>query len=294
MISFRKTVGRKAFLAAMTASLFILLGIPGVRALDSNDVKNLIRNQVPEETIINIVKADGTIFVTLEEADEFRALGASESLVTTLRPTPTSAPPIETPVSAGAAPATIQAMETGQAVISVPAAYPPRQDKEGWLAISNHDAIPYYVSANVGNKRIFISRHATGGAMIESGQSIALALRKEEYKLYGDSGRPLKIKIREGETTTLSFTPFGAIGNSGMKGVVTDRERTRSETLFDMYTPPPAVIVQEPAPVIIQEPPVYIVPGPPPPYYYHRRPPPPFFHHRGRRRGGGLYFHFGR
>ncbi|MDR2390441.1 MAG: hypothetical protein LBE84_02010 [Planctomycetota bacterium] len=289
-----KTVRRKAFLAAMGASLFILLDVSGAQALDSSDVKNLIRNRVPEETIINIVKADGTIFVTLEEADEFRAMGASENLVTALRPTPTSAPPIGTPVSAP--PAAIQTLEAGQAVVAVPAsppaAYPPRQDKEGWLAISNHDWIPYYVSVNVGDKRIFISRHGAGGAPVESGQSIALALRKEEYRLYGDSGRDLKIKIREGETTTLSFTPFGLAGNSGMTGVATDRERTRSETLFDMYTPPPAVIVQEPAPIIIQEAPVYVVPGPPP-YYYHR-PPPPFFRHRGRRGGGGLYFQFGR
>ncbi|MDR1535398.1 MAG: hypothetical protein LBU64_09925 [Planctomycetota bacterium] len=295
---------RFRFGLAISLAVFMSLpGTPAARALDSGDIRLLLQNRVPEETILNLIRADGSIYITTEEAEDFRALGASENLVATLRPRPTVLAPEQTVPDSGAivlapdaqAPAAVQ--PPGGPVGPVPvvpaAAFPPLREKEGWLSIFNHDQLPYFISANVKDERLFVSRHDNGGVPINPGQNLALSLRKNGYKLYGDSGRDLTVKIREGETTTLSFNPFGVAGNSGMTGVSTDREKTRSEVLFSPYEPPPAVIVQEP-PVIIQEafpPPILVVPDYP--GYYRRPPPPPFGGRRGGR-GGGFHFQFRR
>lgn len=306
---------------AVFAALLAVVFLSGIAAaLDVNDVRNLIKNKVPEDAIINMVKNEGTIYITPEEAKEFRSLGASDKLITALRPTPTSlstptvvtslpstssisaAAPTSAAVSESVAvtpAATVSGHADGTPIfpvaITMTAAFPQRYDKEGWLSIFNRDWVPYYFNIDQGAKRIFVSRVPNGGIVVQSGENLPVNLRKEEYKLYGDSGRELKIKIRENESTSLSLNPFGVFGNSGLTGVATDRERTRSAVLFDAYVPtPPTVIIESPPPAVYVEPapPVYVVPGPRPyyrPYHYG----PGYYgpHNRG---GGGIYFNFNR
>ncbi len=295
-------------------------------ALDVADVQNLIRNNVSEEVIINMVKSDGTIYITPEQADVLRSMGASENLVQVMRPTPTTVPSgaayyspsgsdLEddeesgTPVVTGSPSASIpvasapsasapviaesgSAMPSGGSPITPVAivsssAYPARYDKEGWVSISNHDWVPYYLNIDLGDKRMFLSKVPNGGVQIGSGQNMILNIRKEGYKMYGDSGNDLRVKVRENETTYVSLNPFGVFGNSGLTGVSTDRDNVRSEVLFNNYTPAPTVVVQEPS-VIVQQPPVIVVPGPRPPVYYRSYP-----YYRPYRYRGGNSFYFG-
>lgn len=311
IVSTRLTLWRRR-LAPFTAlvAFFFLCGIAA--ALDVNDVRNLIKNNVPEDAIINMVNNEGTIYITPEEANEFRSLGASEKLIAALRPTPTTAavPTVITTLpsatSAGVVTSTSSAVPATTTVaghvagspifpaaITMTAAFPQRYDKEGWLSIFNRDWVPYYFNIDPGAKRIFVSRVPNGGITVQPGENLPVNLRKEEYKLYGDSGRELKIKIRENESTSLSLNPFGVFGNSGLTGVATDRERTRSTVLFDAYVPAPTVVIEQPPTVIVEPaPPVYVVPGPRPyyrPYYYGPRYYGP--HQRG---GGGIYFNYNR
>ena len=270
---------KRNLLGALALLFLILLSSPAPPALDVGDIKSLLRNQVAEEVIVNLVRSGGPVSLAPGEADELRSLGASENLLAALSvpAAPASAAILAPPDDL----APVTPLEIG-----ISGAYPPLGDKEGWLSISNHDPQAYHLTADVREKRIFVSRHPNGGLLIGPGQSVVLTLRKEEYKLYGDSGRTLKVKVRENETTHLSFNPFGVQGNNGMTGVVVDRERTRSEVLFDMYaSAPPTIIVQE-AP-----PPVLVTPGYP--WGWSHQPYPP---HRGGRRhggGGGMSFHFG-
>lgn len=60
-------------------------------ALDFNDVKNLIGNQVSESVIQNMVGQDSSLAITETQANELRALGASETLVASIRRAPTTA-----------------------------------------------------------------------------------------------------------------------------------------------------------------------------------------------------------
>ncbi|MDR1518714.1 MAG: hypothetical protein LBU23_01025 [Planctomycetota bacterium] len=268
---------RRCALEGGFAAVFLLFGMTPAPALDANDVRSLLQNRVPEETILNLVRADGTIYITNEEADGFRALGASENLVAALRPRATVLPPAPGPAAA----------DSGQPVvplgITLIGAHPPRRDKDGWLSISNYDSTTYYLMVSESEKRIFVSRNPNGGLAVGPGRNEIINLRKHDYKLYGDSGRDLKVKIRKGETTSLSLNPFGVVGNSGIIGVAVDREKTRSETLFDVYSPPPPVIIQEAPAIIVQEPPpVYAVPVYPGPYFRHPR------------GGGGFHFRYRR
>ena len=283
---------RLLLLAALTAALW-----SGANALDVDDVKALVGNQVAEEVIINMVRSDGGIYITTEEANEFRRLGASENLIAALRPTATTTYQTGRPtVITGSAPTVVASAPTlvetvavadGSPVVSVPIVssmpYPSRYDKEGWVVVSNHDTSPYYLTVNQSSKRMFLSRFPNGGMTVESGQSVVINLRKETYKLYGDSGEDLKVKIRENETTTIALNPFGVVGNSGLTGTAVDRDKVRREVLFNNYVPPPAVVVQE-APVVV-------VPPPPPPVYYHR----PYHYYGGGYRGPrhGNSFGFG-
>lgn len=279
-------------------------------ALDIEDVKSLIRNQVGEEVIINMANTDTRLFITYEEAEELRRMGASENLITALRPRPTSwspgavapapsspapSPSAPTVVTSGTPPAAAGGVVTGTVIeetveidqgapitmapIVSAGGYPPRYDKEGWLSISNHDWIPYYLNINQGDKRIFISKVPNGGMAVQSGQNIIVNLRKNTYKTYGDSGEKLEVKIRENETSSLNLNPFGVVGNSGLTGVAISRDKVRSEVLFNNYSPAPAVIVQEPSVIVVQ-------PEPPPVYYYR----PPYY----RPYRDGVYFHYRR
>lgn len=299
---------RRPAILGLLALAVMALGT--ARALDFEEVKVLVRNNVAEEVIINMVKGDGTIYTTLEQAGELRALGASENLVAAMRPTATtltdvSAYPSAAPATTFRTPTVITDSTPGQTVVQAPAtivsepvvvssgmlpdgapispvaitsssAYPPRFAKEGWVSFANHDWIPYYVNINPGSKRIFLSKFPNGGAAIESGSSLVVNLRKETYKMYGDSGEDLKVKVRENETTSVALNPYGVFGNSGLTGVSVDRDKVRSEVLFRNYAPPPAVVVQE-APVVV-------VPAAPPPVFYHPYP---------RYRHGGDSFYFG-
>lgn len=285
----------------------VLAAVQGrAAALDVDEVQTLVRNNVAEEVIINMVRSDGTIYITHEQANELRAIGASENLVQAMRPTATTwtdvsdsprpaisspptiitdAAPIQggAPVIVDAQPATVigsgmpaDGSPISPVAITSSTPYPPRYDKEGWVSVSNHDWQPYYLSVNPGNKRMFLSKFPNGGMEIPSGGAVVMNLRKETYKLYGDTGEDLKVKVRENETTSVSLNPFGVFGNSGLTGVSVDRDKSRSEVLFGNYVPPPAVVIQE-APVVV-------VPPPPPPVYYHRP------HYYRRHPGNSFYF----
>lgn len=285
---------------ALAVSCFALACLGSVSALDYGEVKTLLHNRVAEEVVINMVKADGTIYITHEQAAELRSLGASENLVEAMRPraittTSTSTAPAAPTVIGTTSQPTIVS-ETATVISSEPAdgtpispvpivssgVYPPRYDKSGWVSIANHDWSPYYLSTNSENKRLFLSKFPNGGIVIESGHQVIVSLRKESYKMYGDSGEDLKVKVRENETTHVALNPFGVFGNSGLRGVSTDRDNVRSEVLFNNYMPTPTVIVQEPSVIVVPE---------PRPYYYHygypygggRR------HYRGGS-GGAVYF----
>ncbi len=332
---------RRGWPAILLAVVVVAGGIGRAAALDVGDVKNLIQNKVSEDVIINMVKTDGTIYITPEEAAMFRSMGASENLIAALRPTPymatpsASAPPAAAAASAPAkgyrppkvispsqpsaqaapvqqpappapsvtvvqsAPApTVVSSGTAEGSPIVPAevamssAYPALYHKEGWLSVYNRDWTTYYLSINVDKEKMFLSKVPNGGMAIDSGQNVIVNIRKHDYKLYGDSGKDLKVNVREGETTTLSLNPFGVFGNSGLTGVATDRDKVRSEVLFYAYSPAPTVIVEQPPvvvqpPVVIEQPPVYVVPGPRyyRPYYY--GPGPRYY-----RGGSGMYFNF--
>ena len=69
----------------LVLSLCLLaLGSVPAFALDFNDVKNLIKNQVAESVIVNMVRQDASLAITADEANELRAMGASETLVASI------------------------------------------------------------------------------------------------------------------------------------------------------------------------------------------------------------------
>lgn len=163
---------------------------------------------------------------------------------------------------------------------------PPLGRKQGWLTISNRDWQTYTLVVDRKDK-LFLYRggQGYGGMVIPSGATVTIVVEKETYDLYGNNSDKLKVRVREGRTTTLSLEPFGYVGNTGLMGVVNDGDKVRNEVLFDNYAPPvvvqqPPIIVQQPPtvivnrpppppPVIVSRPPVVVRPGPP------RRPPPP-------------------
>lgn len=174
---------------------------------------------------------------------------------------------------------------------------PPLGRRQGWLTVSNRDWQNYTLVVDRKDK-IFIYRggQGYGGVVIPSGATITIALEKETYDLYGNNSDKLKVKVREGRTTTLSLEPFGYVGNTGLMGVVNDGDKVRNEVLFDNYAPP--VVIQPPPTIIVNRPP----PPPPvivnrPPVIVHRppahRPPPPPPRHRDRGRKDGWGFSFG-
>lgn len=255
-------------------------------ALDVNDVSNMLKNRIPENVIINLANSQGGgIALTQVDVDELRRLGASENLIAALSqpaaapaasqlaiPDPPASVTVGSPSVQPAQPVTstvVAAQPPSGAPITPVAvmttsAYPALYDKDGWFSISNRDWIPYYLIIDTQKSRMFISRSPNGGVAIASGQNVVLNVRKDGYKLYGDTGEKLEVKIREGEATTMSLDPFGVFGNSGLTGVVADRDRVRSEVLFAPYVPTPQVIIQEPAPVIVRESPSV--------YFYYGRP----------------------
>lgn len=278
-------------------ALVVAFAMSSASALEYQEVQSLVRDRVPENVIINMAKADTSLYITTEQADELRRMGASENLITALRPRATTAPApsypstpapsapviVSRPPSRPVQPAqpvpsqatSVEGQPVFPAQVTISSAMPARYDKEGWVSISNRDWMPYYINVNVSDKRMFLSRNPNGGFEIQSGQNIALNLRKNTYKLYGDSGNKLEVKIREDEVTTLSLEPFGVFGNSGLTGVAVDRDKVRTEVLVSNYSPAPTVIVEESPSVIVV---------PPPAVYYRRH---PYYRH-----GGGFYFDY--
>lgn len=252
-------------------------------ALDVLDVQNMLVNEVPEAVIINMAASQGGLNMSEVDANALRSSGASENLITALgvakaepvvitNTTTTTAAPATVVTSSPASPADGSPMFPASVVVS--GAYPALYAKEGWLSVSNRDWQPYFLLIDVQKKRMFLSRNPNGGVQIDSGQNVVLNIRKEGYKLYGDSGEKLTVKIRENLTTTLALEPFGVFGNSGLTGVATDQGKTKSEVLFYPFVPQPqTVIIERPPSVIVERAPVYVVPGPRyygPRYHYRR------------------------
>lgn len=264
----------EAFLIAM-----IMLGLSGhVSALDYSDIVLLRQHQVADDVILSMADEQGITALTADQENRLRAEGASENFLVALRGAATQASQggfiseaesslPATGMSAGAIDRTV-VVAAPQPVIPLEvtehAPLPPLYAKEGWLSISNTDLMSYFLAVDVRAKRLFLSKTPNGGFEIPAGENRAINTRKEEYKLYGDSGNDLKIRVRENEVTRLSLVPFGVTGNSGLTGVARDRDRTRSEVLFGNYVPAPPVVVRPAPVVVVPARPIY----PAVPYYY--------------------------
>ncbi len=68
-------------LAAVAVAAAVFFTVAGARALDYNDLRNLVTNNVSESVILNMVQQDSSLAITVEEANELRRLGASEGVV---------------------------------------------------------------------------------------------------------------------------------------------------------------------------------------------------------------------
>ena len=275
MILRTRHLGKSMRIACAVAFLVVFGFCGDARSLDFNDVLLLRQSGVQDGVILNMVRQDEDFSVTPEQAAQLRAAGLSEAVVAAMPvyaiPAPVASSPTVVSSSVSQAPVVTAAGPVEPVLVTETAPLPALYAKEGWLTVANTDWETYFLAVDQGSKRLFLSRNPNGGMQVDSGQSIAINLRKETYKLYGDTGEDLKIKIREQEVTRLSLVPYGVVGNAGLKGVVQDRERVRSEILFANYVPPPTVVVQEVPTVIVQEPPpVIVVPGRP--YYYRHRP----------------------
>lgn len=261
---------------ALAFLVVLLVSCAALPALDGNDIIAMKGSDVGEDVIRNMVAQSGGVVLTPEQESRLRGAGASETLMSFIRSNPPKSAPaiVSEPLPARTQSSARMIATEPEPVVPLPVteleALPARYDKEGWLSVSNTDSTHYFLNIDVGAKRMFISRIPNGGCELPPGSGRAFNLRKETYKLYGDSGRDLKIRIRENEVTRLSLVPFGVVGNSGLTGVARDRERVRSEALFDNYVPPPAVIVH-PVPTVVV----------PAPYPYYRYSPYPYYRGRG-------------
>lgn len=304
-------MGKRLILGSVLA---IAVLTAAAAALDVRDVNRMLSTGVSEGVIINMVQNQGTPFnLTPSQVVELSRNGASQRLIDAMTygsgPAPTApimAPPSRHGPRGGG-------MITSAPIVKVYSP-PPLMHKQGWLEVSNRDWIDYTLTRGK-DDRLFLSRGAIqrgGGIIIPSGATVALALEKDDYDLYGESPEKLKVDVREGRTTTLSLDPFGPVEYSGLTGVVNDGKRVRSSTLFESRQPPvvvvqpapPPVIVQPaprpvyvqpapvvvvrpapppPPPVIVRPPPVVVRPAPPPP------PPPPY----RRDKGWGFSFFYG-
>ncbi len=141
--------------------------------------------------------------------------------------------------------------------------------KQGWLSISNRDYEDYtFVETKKGRASLYRGRQPyTGGVVIPSGSTITLAVEKDTWEIQGETGDRLKVKVREGRTSTVSLEPYGYAGQTGLRGISNDGERVRDEILFESYVQPqvvvrpapPTVIVERPAPpAVIVRPPVVV------------------------------------
>lgn len=79
----RITSQRKILGMALAAVVFIVGSTAS--ALDFNDVRNLIANNVPENVIYNMVSQDPSLSITPAQAAELRSLGMSEAVISSIR-----------------------------------------------------------------------------------------------------------------------------------------------------------------------------------------------------------------
>ncbi len=249
-------------------------------ALDYNDLVLMKENGVADSVIVNMLEDSGGVALTAEQEGRLRGLGASEELLVAARTnTSIAAPVVQVAPVVQSAPSVTVVEPAGPVPITEMAALPPRYQKEGWVSVSNSGWETYYLIVDQKAKRMFLSQSPNGGVSIEPGQNIALNVRKETYKMYGQNGRELKVRVRENEITRITMTPMGAPGGGLLTVSAQDRERVRSEILFGHVVRPPTPVYIEPAPTVIVRPgPVY---GP-----YHR----PFY---GPYRGHGFGFGYG-
>lgn len=163
---------------------------------------------------------------------------------------------------------------------------PPMRRKEGLLAVSNRDWDDYtMVVTRKGRISLYRGDSFYAGfknIRIPAGTTVYLALEKDTWSVSAENTDRLKVKVREGRTSTLSLNPFGFVGNTGLMGVTNDGDRVREEVLFDNFTQPvvvqrPTIVAPPPPPTIITRPPVIIER----PHPIYRPPPPPRRHHRG-------------
>lgn len=262
----RKTVYCKMGKTAGLA-LAVLICLAGVAAaLDFNDIVIMKENQVSDAVVINMIRDSGGLILTPEQENHLRGMGVSEALLATARaaqPVPaTTAYP-----APSAPPVTVVEQPAGPVPVTEMAPLPSRYSKEGWVSVSNSGWESYYLLIDQRAKRMFLSQTPNGGVEIVPGQNIAQNIRKEGYKMYGNNGRSLQVKVREGEVTRVTLTPFGAPGGGGLTVSSQDREKVRSEMLFGVIIAPAPAVIVEPAPTIIYEPGPVIVPYRP---YYHR------------------------
>ncbi len=173
---------------------------------------------------------------------------------------------------------------------------PPIVRNQGWLSVSNRDWQPYtVVIEKKGRASLYQGSQNYPGMQcvtIPSGSTMILALEKDTWEFRGNTDTKLKVKVREGRTSTLSLEPYGPAGNSGLRGITNDGDKVRNEILFQSYYEPPVIVRQPtvvvhrppppPPPIIVQRPPVIVAP---PPHHrppsHHRRPPPPPRHDDG-------------
>lgn len=156
---------------------------------------------------------------------------------------------------------------------------PPMRRDMGMLSVTNRDWSDYTIIVRRGQDDMFIVRgRQRGGTVVPAGSTVAIPLPKENYKMVGESGKQVRIRINERETTAIVLTPFGRPGATGLRADVGNRGKMRSVVLFDeprgrirvISEAPPTIIAAPPPPVIVAPPGgVVYRPAPPPP------PPPP-------------------
>jgi hypothetical protein len=140
---------------------------------------------------------------------------------------------------------------------------PSLRRNQGWLTITNRDWKPYTVNITRKGRMSLTPGVIHGGTVIQSGNSVTMAMDEDTWEILGPSGQELGCRVREGRTSTISLEPFGAANASGLRGVSNDGLRVRNEILVPGYTPPPPPVVVQRPPVIVHTPPPVIINRPP-------------------------------
>lgn len=78
-------IGIRNALGAAIFACALFFTVSNAGALDANDVKNLVRSNVGEDVIVTMIVQSNPIAMSEGDADDLRALGASETLIAVLR-----------------------------------------------------------------------------------------------------------------------------------------------------------------------------------------------------------------